>query len=148
MIYLDNAATTLAVAGRTLALRGTGDAHMNADHYERVAGTVAQGDPLTLGVTHAPYRRVVNAMTDDGLPLILAGHTHGGQVCLPGGRPLVTNCDIGTDHAKGLSRWEFRGSASWLHVSAGMGTSPYAPYRLFCRPEATLLTLVASDTTA
>ena len=145
-VYLDDAQTTLRVADRRIQLRGTGDAHIGLDHYDKVAGPPDGDADIVLGVTHAPYQRVLNAMVDDGLPLIMAGHTHGGQVCLPTGRPIVTNCDIGPDHAKGLSRWHHDGGASWLYVSAGMGTSPYAPYRLFCRPEAALLTLVASDT--
>lgn len=144
---LDDARAELELSGRTLALRGTGDAHIHHDHYEKVAGPTDPDALLNLGVTHAPYRRVLDAMTDDGLPLILAGHTHGGQVCLPGGRPIITNCDIGPEHAKGLSTWSHDGRRSVLHVSAGLGSSPYAPYRLFCRPEATLLTLTARPQT-
>jgi len=96
---------------------------------------------LSLGVVHAPYRRVLNAMALDARALILAGHTHGGQVCLPGYGALVTNCDLDRARAKGLSRYGDDGS--WLHVSAGIGTSPYAPIRLACRPEAIVLTLTA-----
>ena len=82
----------------------------------------------------------------DGYDLTLAGHTHGGQVCLPFKGALVTNCDLDTGRAKGLHRHPADSrpgdpGSSWLHVSAGAGTSPYAPVRLCCRPEATLLTL-------
>jgi predicted MPP superfamily phosphohydrolase len=70
--------------------------------------------------------------------LILAGHTHGGQVRIPGVGALVTNCDIPHERARGLSRWR----TSWVNVSAGLGTSKYAPFRFACRPEASLLTLV------
>ena len=82
----------------------------------------------------------------DGYDAILAGHTHGGQVCLPGGRALTTNCDLDPARARGLHRHP-AGSAdgdpgsSWLHVSAGLGTNPYVRLRVACRPEATLLTL-------
>ena len=89
-------------------------------------------------MTHAPYRRILDPMSDDGYRLILAGHTHGGQLCVPGYGALVTNCDLPRQQASGLSRW----GESWLHVSAGLGTSPYARIRVACRPEATLLTLV------
>ena len=99
---------------------------------------------LALGVTHAPYRRVLDAMTYDGHDLILAGHTHGGQVCVPGLGALVTNCDLDPTRAKGLSRHTAAGKTAWLHVSAGLGTSPYAPVRFACPPEATLLTLTPS----
>ena len=76
----------------------------------------------------------------------MAGHTHGGQVCLPW-RAIVTNCDLDTGARQGTAPPPRRlapgdPGSSWLHVSAGAGTSPYAPIRLFCRPEATLLTLV------
>ena len=86
----------------------------------------------------------------DGYEAIIAGHTHGGQVCLPtltGGRALTTNCDIEPARARGLHRHPAgsepgdEGSA-WLHVSAGLGTNPYVRIRVACRPEATLLTLV------
>ena len=86
----------------------------------------------------------------DGYDAIIAGHTHGGQVCLPGGGALTTNCDLEPARAKGLhrhpadSRPGDPGSA-WLHVSAGLGTSPYARIRVACRPEATLLTLAPRD---
>jgi predicted MPP superfamily phosphohydrolase len=79
-------------------------------------------------------------MAADGFSLLLAGHTHGGQVCVPGVGALVTNCGLPRQMAKGLHRWP--SSASWLHVSAGLGTHPTAPVRFACPPEATLLTLV------
>ena len=83
----------------------------------------------------------------DGVGLALAGHTHGGQLCLPGVGALVTNCDLDRGRASGLSQWPGRTGTSeatgdmYLHVSAGLGTSPYTPVRLACPPEATLLTL-------
>ena len=52
---------------------------------------------------HAPYLRSLDAFTADGYPLILAGHTHGGQLCIPFYGALVTNCDLDTDRVKGLS---------------------------------------------
>jgi predicted MPP superfamily phosphohydrolase len=90
-------------------------------------------------VVHSPYRRALDAFERNGYGLVLAGHTHGGQVCLPGVGALVTNCDLPRDRVRGLSRW----GASWLHVSAGLGTSKYAPFRFACRPEASLLTVVS-----
>jgi predicted MPP superfamily phosphohydrolase len=98
---------------------------------------------VAIGVTHAPYRRVIDAMTYDGHDLIVTGHTHGGQVCVPGHGALVTNCDLDVGRVKGLSTNMAGGRTSWLHVSAGLGTSPYAPIRFACPPEATLLTLTA-----
>lgn len=143
---LNNARTTLKVDDREIELVGTDDPHINRDDYASVAGPASRDVDLSLGVTHAPYRRVLDAMATDGLPMILAGHTHGGQVCVPGLGALVTNCDLAPAQAKGLSRHlDGHGTHPWLHVSAGLGTSPYAPIRFACPPEATLLTLVARE---
>jgi len=133
--------TTLEVRGLKLEFRGTSDAHHQLDNYSLVAGAPADGVDLAVGVTHAPYRRVLDAMASDGLPLIFAGHTHGGQVCVPGWGALTTNCDLPPRQAKGLSQHVTPEGSSWLHVSAGLGSSPFAPYRFACPPETTLLTL-------
>lgn len=133
----------IEINGLRLEFRGTDDAHMELDDYSRVAGPAAPSTQLSIGVTHAPYLRLLDAMTADGCELLLAGHTHGGQVCLPGGRAIITNCDIEPERVKGLSQHSFAGRTAHLHVSAGLGNSPYAPYRLWCPPEATLLTLTA-----
>jgi predicted MPP superfamily phosphohydrolase len=93
---------------------------------------------LRLGVVHSPYRRALDAFAGNGYDLVLVGHTHGGQVRLPGVGALVTNCDLPREQVRGLSRW----GSSWLHVSAGLGTSKYAPFRFACRPEASLLEVV------
>ena len=131
----------LDVRGVRLEFRGTDDPHLHRDDYSLVAGAPAAEADLAIGVTHAPYARVLDAMTADRLGLILAGHTHGGQVCVPVWGALTTNCDLPTYRAKGLSRHEAGDQATWLHVSAGVGTSPLAPYRFACPPEVTLLTL-------
>jgi uncharacterized protein len=135
----------LRVDGRLVEVRGTKDAHLELDRYEKVAGAPDPAAVLSLGVTHAPYLRLLNAMTADGLDLIMAGHTHGGQVCVPFYGAITTNCDLDAPRVKGLSSHTYQGHTAALHVSAGLGTSPYAPYRFACRPEATLLTLVARD---
>lgn len=148
---LDNHRARLRVRGLDLELVGVDDPHLHYDDYGSVAAPADPTADLTIGVTHAPYQRVLDAMTTDGARLMLAGHTHGGQVCLPGYGALVTNCDLDTRRAKGLSRWwpgadgapddQGPADAAYLHVSAGLGGSPYTPFRLACRPEATLLTL-------
>ncbi|WP_337062211.1 metallophosphoesterase [Kineococcus sp. G2] len=139
---LDNARARLTVRDVDFEFVGVDDPHLRYDRYEDVAGPAAADTDLTVGVTHAPYRRTLDAMTSDGASLLIAGHTHGGQVCLPGYGALVTNCDLPREQAKGLSRWSAGGHDAWLHVSAGLGTSPYSPFRFACRPEATLLELV------
>jgi predicted MPP superfamily phosphohydrolase len=141
-VDLDNARERVKVDHREIELVGTDDAHIRADRYAEVAGPADPSADLSLAVTHAPYRRVLDPMTRDGFALILAGHTHGGQLCVPGVGALVTNCDLPRRQAKGLSSHAYAGKRALLHVSAGLGTSPYAPVRFACPPEATLLTLV------
>ena len=143
---LNNARTRIKADHREIEVVGTDDPHIRRDRYAEVAGPADTTADLSLGVVHAPYRRVLDPMTVDGFGLILAGHTHGGQLCVPGVGALVTNCDLPRRQAKGLSvhrAGNGSGARSLLHVSAGLGTSPYAPVRFACPPEATLLTLVA-----
>jgi predicted MPP superfamily phosphohydrolase len=147
---LTNTRGRLVIGGTTIAFAGVDDPHLGYDDLDAVAGPAPADADLRIGVAHAPYKRVLDQYAGDGYDLLVAGHTHGGQVCLPGGRPIVTNCDLEPDRAKGLHRHPARSrpgdpGSAWLHVSAGAGTSPYAPVRLFCRPEATLLTLTAAS---
>ena len=148
-VHLDNRRVRLEVGGRTVEVVGVDDPHIDRDRYDEVAGPAASDVAVTIGVVHAPYRRVLDRMVADGAGLVLAGHTHGGQLRVPAVGALVTNCDLEPSRARGLSRHVVTspyGTASgWLHVSAGLGTSPYAPVRFACRPEATVLTLVGTD---
>jgi uncharacterized protein len=137
---LNNARRAMKAGGRLVELVGVDDPHVNRDDYPSVAGPTDPTADVHLALIHSPEPRVLDAMAADGFDLLLAGHTHGGQVCLPGYGALVTNCGLDRRMAKGLHRWP--GSASWLHVSAGLGTSPMAPVRFACRPEASVLTLV------
>lgn len=137
---LSNAPGTLRLPTGTVSLLSTDDAHIYRDRLGAPASSWDAPDALRLGVTHAPYTRVVSALTEAGSDLILAGHTHGGQIGIPGFGAIITNCDISRAYAKGLKRWEAPdGSTAWLHVSAGLGTSPYAKVRIATRPEASLL---------
>ena len=138
---LNNARRIVRMGDHDVELVGVNDPHIGYDRYAKVAGSASTDVALTMGLVHAPYQRVLD------VPLWGA---------------LVTNCDLDTRRAKGVSRWwpgagtaGARGGAApssdapedaaWLHVSAGLGTSPYAPVRFACRPEATLLTLLARD---
>jgi predicted MPP superfamily phosphohydrolase len=135
---LNNHEAEIKVRQQRIAAVGTDDPHLGLDRYSDVPYRALEDGVLKIGVTHAPYLRVVDAMAGEGCELIFAGHTHGGQLCLPGFGALVTNCDLPKSQAKGLHQ---RGTA-WLNVSAGLGTSPTAPIRFACPPEATLLSLV------
>lgn len=153
-LNLNNTARAIEVRGTRVELFGTNDAHRNWDRLDLLPGAIERmrenvswsedsGDEvLSLGVTHAPYRRVLDDFVNQGAALVLAGHTHGGQVRVPGLPALVTNCDIPADQARGLSRWRTRTHEAFLNVSAGIGTSIYAPVRFACPPEAVVLTLV------
>ncbi|WP_164712342.1 metallophosphoesterase [Trueperella bialowiezensis] len=180
-LNLNNQRGRLDVCGWTLDFVGVDDPHLDYDAFPAPDSEAvpASGPYARIGVTHAPYTRVLDAMVDDGCSLIFAGHTHGGQVCLPGGRALVTNCDLDTEFASGLFTWprDDHGSAAgaggepdpsgqiavlkgdgavishsqpgsraagsaWVQVSAGIGTSPYAPVRTFCPPEAIVLDVI------
>lgn len=164
-LNLNNAAGTLDVKGTHLEFFGVNDPHRGYDRLESIAGALdelREEDPfaedatwpegkapparsvLTIGVAHAPYQRVLNSFVTHGASVIFAGHTHGGQVCVPGFGAIVTNCDIPRRQVKGLSLWRHALNSAWLNVSAGLGTSIYAPVRFACPPEATLLTLEAA----
>lgn len=129
----------IAVDGRRVLVAGVDDPHIGRDHYNEIAGPAGPAFDLRIGMVHSPEPRVLDQFDADGYDLVVAGHTHGGQLCLPTGA-IVTNCGIDRSRVSGLSAW---GRNLILHVSAGLGTSPYVPVRTFCRPEATLLELVA-----
>jgi predicted MPP superfamily phosphohydrolase len=142
-INLNQKKRLIKIKGLLFEVRGTDDAHLFLDNYYEVSGSPHQKSHLAIGITHAPYKRVLEGMQADKLQIIFAGHTHGGQIRLPwfsGSRALTTNCDLPTWRARGLSKL---GEESWLNVSAGVGTSPFAPFRLFCPPEISLLTLTS-----
>ena len=129
----------IAVDGRRVLVAGVDDPHIGRDRYDEIAGPAGPAFDLRIGLVHAPEPRVLDLFDADGYDLAFAGHTHGGQLCLPTGA-IVTNCGIDRSRVQGLSAW---GRNLILHVSAGLGTSPFVPVRTFCRPEATLLELVA-----
>lgn len=135
-VDLNNRRATLKAGGRVVDLAGVDDPHIDLDAYP--AGPADEAAAVRIALSHAPEPRVLDAFTADGFELLLAGHTHGGQVRVPGVGALVTNCGLDRKLARGLHRWD----RAWLHVSAGLGTHPTAPVRFACRPEATLLTLI------
>ncbi len=153
---LNNAAGSLTIRGTRFELFGLNDPHIRYDDAARMSASLeelrlngvdavaGETPPTRLGVVHAPYQRALNALVDAGAATILAGHTHGGQVCVPGFGALTTNSDLPRGQAKGLSVWSHNRRSAFLHVSAGLGHSIYAPVRFACRPEATLLTLTAA----
>lgn len=143
---LTNRAGRLTVGGLDLAFAGVDDPHLRYDDLAAVSAPAPAEADVRIAVAHAPYLRVLDTFARGGWDAVIAGHTHGGQVCVPGLGALTTNCDLEPARAKGLHRHPADSApgdagSSWLHVSAGLGTSPYTPVRVACRLEATLLTL-------
>ena len=124
-----------------LAAAGVDDPHHDLDDYSEIAGSPNEDADLSLALLHAPEPRVLEKFAADGYQLSLSGHTHGGQICLPGSRALVTNCGIDRDRVQGLHDF----GPMKMHVSNGLGTSKFAPVRIFCRPSATLLKITEVD---
>lgn len=157
-LSLNNTARAMSIRGSRIEFFGVNDAHRGWDRLDAVPRALedlrenvewtdgrSDIDTLSIGVTHAPYQRVLNSFVNNGADVIFAGHTHGGQVRIPGQPALVTNCDIPREQAQGLSLWHHARRSAWLNVSAGLGTSIYAPVRFACRPEAVFVTLAAGD---
>ncbi len=149
---LNNASRRMTVNESPIVFTGTDDPHLDLDRLDIVAGSLDDAlgranEPVAaiLGVTHAPYRRVLDALTTLGADAIFAGHTHGGQVCVPGFGALTTNSDLPLALARGMNVWNRFDRHAFLNVSAGIGTSIYAPVRFACPPEAVLITLSAKD---
>lgn len=152
---LNNTAASLVIGERRIDFMGVDDPHRAFDSLSRMERALENvqsegffgesSAELTVAVAHAPYQRILNDFVSQGAHAIFAGHTHGGQVCVPGYGALVTNCDIPREQVKGLSTWKHGGHSSVLNVSAGVGTSIYAPVRFACPPEASLVTLTAKD---
>ncbi len=145
-VDLTNGYGALEVGGTRISFAGVDDPHLEYDDLASVAGPADPTADVRLAVVHAPYLRVLDQFAADGYDAIIAGHTHGGQVCVPWVGALTTNCDLEPARAKGLHRHPAASSpgddgSSWLHVSAGLGTSPYVRLRVACRPEATLISL-------
>lgn len=131
-IDLTNSHRELDLGGLPIELLGLDDAHIRW-HDLRVAPRTTSR--FGLAVMHSPDSAPeVAALSYD---LLLAGHTHGGQVCMPFVGALVTNCSMPRRLVDGLSRM----GTSIVHTSRGLGTSKYAPFRFWCRPEATMLRL-------
>jgi len=138
-IDLSNRKEVVSIRGQKIALAGVDDPHLHRDRYAEIAGPAQPDAVVRIGVAHSPEPRVLDEFANDGYDLVVAGHTHGGQIRIPGYGAIVTNSGIDRSRCRGLSRW---GSHMWLNVSAGLGNSPYMPIRFCCRPEATLITLV------
>lgn len=130
-VGLMNGTHHLETKAGTIRLSGVDDPYLGrhrTDHIDR-----ARDEVLAIGLAHAP--NVVSEWVLNGFDLVVCGHTHAGQVRVPGIGALVTNSSLPTALAGGSHRI----GSSWLHVSPGLGTGRFAPIRFNCRPEVTLL---------
>jgi predicted MPP superfamily phosphohydrolase len=131
---LTNSRVTLATPAGKLKLAGIDDPYLGR-HDASVIKRDSE-DALTIGLVHSPD--VVSEWFLAGFDLVLAGHTHAGQVRAPFYGALVTNCLL----PAGLAGGPHRIGNGWLHVSPGLGTGKFSPIRFNCLPEATVLELV------
>lgn len=155
----DNLSVPTPGGEQILSLAGVDDPHIQRDRFPADAelnsvetspaepAVTQEARPLRLGLTHAPYLRVLDEFCTDETDVVFAGHTHGGQVRIPGYGSVVTNCDLPRGASRGISQWNSPGSdhVTQLEVSAGLGTSPFAPIRFACQPEASLVHIVPAQ---
>lgn len=126
-----NEAEVIRRDGARLHLAGIDDAHFyRVDNIEKSADTIP-GDEFSILLSHTPeiYRQAAHA----GFDLILAGHTHGGQICLPGSVPITL--DSALPRKYGAGAWRYGSMAGYTSVGAG---SSVVAVRLNCLPEITL----------
>lgn len=126
-----NREEVVTIAGKAVRLSGVDDPYIKRHRTEHIKRRTT--DDLAIGIMHAP--ELVSEWALNDFDLVLAGHTHGGQVRIPLIGALVTNSSLPASLAMGLRRI----GSSWLFVSAGLGTSRYAPIRFLARPRVTLL---------
>ncbi len=132
-VQLHNRTEVIDTPAGRIRLAGVDDPYLGrhkTDHLER-----DEDDACAIGLMHSP--EIVSEFALAGFDLILAGHTHAGQVRVPFVGALVTNCSLPLPLAGGPHRV----GDSWLHVSPGLGAGRFSPIRFNCRPEATLLRL-------
>ncbi|WP_114393080.1 metallophosphoesterase [Oleisolibacter albus] len=128
---LMNESVRLDRNGASLYLAGIDDAHYYRTENFHRAGHDIPSDAVSVLLSHTPevYRRAAHA----GFALMLCGHTHGGQICLPGGIPILTDADSPRAYARGA--WRYHGLQGY--TSPGAGTC-IVDIRLNCPPEVTL----------
>jgi predicted MPP superfamily phosphohydrolase len=90
---------------------------------------------IRIVLTHTPDMDLLVDLSDKNVDVVLCGHTHGGQVRLPGAGALISGCNIKTKYCSGL----FYFNNFVLYTTKGLGEGRYSPFRFYCQPEATLI---------
>jgi hypothetical protein len=130
---LDNTRREIQLDGLGVELVGLHDAHIDRADFRLLPRH--RPDRFGIALMHSPDSAPEAAAC--GYDLLIAGHTHGGQVRMPLVGALVTNSAMPPSMASGLIRM----ADSWLSLSPGLGTSKYAPFRFLCPPQAIWLEL-------
>ncbi|MFP6746238.1 MAG: metallophosphoesterase [Alphaproteobacteria bacterium] len=135
LTVLLNQTVTLERGGAALHLTGLDDVHSFFTEAARDAlEEVHEG--CRIAAVHSPEAADVAAKA--GIDLYLCGHTHGGQICLPGGRPLLTQLHRCRAYSRGL--WRHDAMIGYTSLGAGVVSMPI---RFNCPPEVVLITLHA-----
>ncbi len=130
---LVNEHLTIERDGARLHLTGTDDVN---SFYTEEAARVLRADPnsaLSIALVHSP--EIADIAAAAGYRLYLAGHTHGGQICLPGGRPVLTALGC----HRGFASGQWRCGDMLGYTSRGVGVARRA--RFNCPPEIAIITL-------
>jgi predicted MPP superfamily phosphohydrolase len=136
-----NECVSISRANEHIYLAGIDDAHFyRLDSIEKATSTVPPGS-FTILLSHTPevYRHAAHA----GCDLLLSGHTHGGQICLPGSVPITLSSALPRRFGSGI--WKYQGMTGYTSVGAG---SAIVPIRLNCPPEITLHRLHSAQRSA
>jgi predicted MPP superfamily phosphohydrolase len=126
-----NERETISRGEQHIFLAGIDDAHyFRVDNIEKAASEIPH-DAFSILLSHTPeiYRQAAHA----GFDLLLAGHTHGGQICLPGSIPITLDSVL--PRRMGAGAWQYHGMIGYTSVGAG---SSIVAVRINCPPEITL----------
>jgi len=126
-----NECAAIERGSQQIHLAGIDDAHFyRVDNIEKAADAIPHED-FSILLSHTPeiYRQAAHS----GFDVLLSGHTHGGQICLPGGIPITLDSSL--PRAFGSGCWKYKGMSGYTSVGAG---SSVVPVRFNCPPEITL----------
>jgi predicted MPP superfamily phosphohydrolase len=138
VVPLVNDSMSVVRAEDEIWIAGVDDPHSFKAHDPDMAFEDIPEGAWTIFLGHSP--EVYREAREHGAALYLTGHTHGGQVCLPGSGPIFTHCRAPRQFAAG--RWEYKGMEGY--TSSGVGVSG-VPVRLNCRGEVCVVVLKKSD---
>ena len=136
-----NESEVIARHDERIHLAGIDDAHFfRVDNIEKAASNIPEGE-FSILLSHTPeiFRQAAHA----DFNLLLSGHTHGGQICLPGSIPIILDSVL--PRRMGSGAWQYHGMSGYTSVGAG---SCIVPVRLNCPPEITLHCLRRGATSA